>query len=137
MVGPKLSARSYALLILAVLGLAFTTNLVAQYNQSSGVSSSGDNAAATREIAAALQQVAASNREIATAIREVNGTMKEAASHPSASRVDIAPPVYNMAPATSEDGKVMLQGSPATDNSGAPAEAPNADQDKGTFKMRK
>lgn len=72
MMGPKLDARAYAILILAVIGLVATTSLVAQTDPSRLSSSTGDVAAANREIARALSEIARSNAQIAASIDKLS-----------------------------------------------------------------
>ncbi|MCC6547471.1 hypothetical protein IT570_09925 [Candidatus Sumerlaeota bacterium] len=80
MIGPKLNARSYAVLILAAIALAVGGKLIAQ---ESGVGSqfqgSSEVAAATRDVAAATREVAASNNAIAEAIKQLATSVDNAA----------------------------------------------------------
>jgi hypothetical protein len=71
MTGPKLDARTYAILILAVIGITVSVKLVAQQSNPTSVSSTADVAAATREVAAATNRVADSNAQIAQALTEL------------------------------------------------------------------
>lgn len=86
MIGPKLDARSYAVLVLVVVGVVISSSLVAQqFTTSSNVRSSSDAtvevAEANRQIAEALKEIARSNKEIATSIDRLSrsvGDIKEA-----------------------------------------------------------
>ncbi|MCC5878185.1 MAG: hypothetical protein JJU11_18350 [Candidatus Sumerlaeia bacterium] len=86
MIGPKLDARSYAVLVLVVIGLVVSSTLVAQqFTPSSSVRSSSDAtvevAEANRQIAEALKEIARSNKEIATSIDRLSrsvGDIKDA-----------------------------------------------------------
>lgn len=79
MIGPKLDARTYAIMILAVIALVASVNLVAQQYtaERSGVSVTSDVATATREVAKATERVAESNAQIAEALRELAGAVRE------------------------------------------------------------
>lgn len=75
MIGPKLDARAYAILILVVVGVLVSANLIAQTRSSS--EGQAMVASATESVAAATEQVAQSNAEIASAIRELAGAVRE------------------------------------------------------------
>lgn len=86
MIGPKLDARSYAILILAVIGTLLGATLLAQQatpiqggltSTSDVAAASRDVAAATRDVAAATREVAASNAQIAEAIRQLATSVKD------------------------------------------------------------
>lgn len=82
MLGPKLDARSYAVLVLAAIALVVSSTLVAQqFDLSPSVRSSAgatiDVAEANREIARALQEIAKSNQEIASAITSLSRSVSE------------------------------------------------------------
>lgn len=81
MIGPKLDARSYAVLILMVIGVVISSTLVAQQFGSTGPRSTTEAttevAAANRQIAEALQEIAKSNREIANSISALSRSVGE------------------------------------------------------------
>ncbi len=76
MFGPKLDARSYAILILVVIAALIGGNLVAQTKSTS--QSTAELAAATAQVASATQQIADSNAQIAQAIQELASAVREA-----------------------------------------------------------
>lgn len=78
MFGPKLNARSYAILVLAAVGLLAGGYLGAQTRSSA--ESSAEIAAATRQVADATRQVAESNGRIAESIRELASAVRSAAN---------------------------------------------------------
>ena len=71
MFGPKLDAKSYAILVLAVVGTLFTMNLQSQNEALSGADSSREVAAATREVARANTAIAASIDRLAAAVAKI------------------------------------------------------------------
>ncbi len=75
MIGPKLDARSYAILILAVIGTFVAANLIAQTQSS--YQSQAEIASATREVATATREVAQSNAQIAEAIQDLASAMRD------------------------------------------------------------
>jgi methyl-accepting chemotaxis protein len=82
MLGPKLDARSYAILVLVVIAVVMSSTLVAQqFGTSSTVRSSSDATAevaeANRQIAEALKEIARSNREIAGSIDRLSRSVGE------------------------------------------------------------
>lgn len=78
MIGPKLDARSYAILILALLGIVAGGSLIAQQTQST-FQSTQELASATQAVAQATNRVADSNAQIADAIRELASATREGA----------------------------------------------------------
>jgi len=82
MLGPKLDARSYAILVLAAIAVVVSSTLVAQQfdlspSARSSVGATIDVAEANREIARALQEIAKSNQEIAGAITSLSRSVSE------------------------------------------------------------
>lgn len=77
MIGPKLDARSYAILILAVVGVLLGANLIAQNDRKFVPQDTAEVASATQAVASATQEVAASNREIAVAIKDLASALRE------------------------------------------------------------
>ena len=72
MTGPKLDARSYAILILAFLAVVLGGKLIAQDTVTgSQYQGTTELAAATRDVAAATREVAAANAQIADALRQL------------------------------------------------------------------
>lgn len=73
MIGRKLDARSYTVLLLAVIAVLLTLNLAAQRNitEVSSAAATQEVATATNEVASATREVAGANKEIASAIREL------------------------------------------------------------------
>lgn len=70
MTGPKLNARSYAILILAAIALVVGGKLIAQdAGSGSQYQANTEIAAATRDVAAATREVAAANLQIAEALK--------------------------------------------------------------------
>lgn len=78
MFGPKLNARSYAVLVLAAIGLLAGGYLGAQTRSSA--ESSAEIAAATRQVADATRQVAESNGRIAESIRDLASAVRSASA---------------------------------------------------------
>ncbi len=76
MLGPKLDARSYAILVLAALGVGLSVTLVAQQGDTQRVGVE-DPAEATRQVAEANREVARSNEMIAEAIGELAEAARE------------------------------------------------------------
>ena len=79
MVGPKLDAKSYAILILAVIGSILSVGLIAQTSGSrQDISSSPVVVAeATRSVADANREIARSNAQIADAIRDLASAVRD------------------------------------------------------------
>lgn len=83
MLGPKLDARSYAILVLAAIALVLSSTLVAQQfdlsptSPRSAAGATADVASANREIARALQEIARSNKEIADSIVRLSRSVGE------------------------------------------------------------
>ena len=82
MLGPKLDARSYAILVLVAIAVVMSSTLVAQqFGSSSTIRSSSDATAevaeANRQIAEALKEIARSNREIAGSIDRLSRSVGE------------------------------------------------------------
>ncbi len=75
MIGPKLDARSYAILVLAAIGVLMGGSLIAQ-NQSQ-YQATQDLASATRQVAQATEGVARSNAQIAEAIQSLSSAVRE------------------------------------------------------------
>jgi len=84
MIGPKLDARSYAILILAVIGVLVGGTLVAQ-QQTRDYSVNAELASATRAVADATSRVAHSNAQIAAAILELGASVRDASRNMSRS----------------------------------------------------
>lgn len=72
----KSEARTYAILVLAVMGAVVGVQLVAQNPRDNIVNSAAAQADATRQVAAATQQVAQANIQIAEAIAELAESVK-------------------------------------------------------------
>jgi hypothetical protein len=75
MQGPKLDARSYAILILMVIASLLTLNSFAQ--RSNNNESSLSDAAAINNLADATREVAAANQEIARSLQDVAKAISE------------------------------------------------------------
>ncbi|MEO8376591.1 MAG: hypothetical protein ABI579_02885 [Candidatus Sumerlaeota bacterium] len=88
MIGPKLNARSYAILILAAIALVVGGKLIAQDTATgSQYQGTAEVAAATREVAAATREVAASNAQIAEALRALATSVDNAGKNNGEARM--------------------------------------------------
>ncbi len=79
MSGPKLDARSYAILVLAAIGVALSVTLVAQQQpaDTTGRYRVEDPAAATRQVAEANREIARANQMIAESIGELAAAVRD------------------------------------------------------------
>lgn len=131
MVGPKLNARSYAILILAALTLALGGKLIAQESGAgSQYQASAEVAAATRDVAAATREVAASNNAIAEAIRQLAASVDNAGKAKGATTESSAPA------SDAQSGGIQPVSAPAND-AAAPAAAGSKSDKSGVFEMDK
>lgn len=110
MPGLKLDARSYAILILAAIGVTLSVTLVAQQTTDRDTSRYRveDPAAATRQVAEANREIARSNQmiaesigDLAAAVREVSGAIESLERQPAQSpdaASTFAPPAEPVTP---------------------------------------
>ncbi|MDX2175328.1 MAG: hypothetical protein SF028_02550 [Candidatus Sumerlaeia bacterium] len=102
MVGPKLDARAYTTLLLAVIAVLLTVNIVAQ---SSVDRSAQSTPAATLEVAAATREVARSNEQVARSLSDIATAIRGLKFE-----VNVPPP---MAAAPAATGGTDIGGAPA------------------------
>lgn len=125
MIGPKLDARSYAILILAAITVLLGTRLIAQETGGAGADfrGSAEVASATREVASATREVAAANVQIAEAIRQLADSVKDLKSALKANEGSDSSAAISAAPSASGS-------EPAPLNTDA-----KEDTDKGVFEF--
>lgn len=141
MFGPKLDARTYAILILAVIGVTLSVSLIAQQSRSSDsgsgsvLTSTADVAVATREVAAATNRVAESNAQIAEALRELAEAVRDVKSSLDEKNGTTDSTTQNPAAGSTEQYRNLREQEPLPVGDSIPQESAT-DENEGVFEMQ-